>query len=111
MIQLIEYVDEEGKIPYARWLDSLDQTVKARIVITVYRLSAGNSSASKGVGGIFELRLDFGPGYRVYFGKDGEELVLLLGGGSKRRQQQDIESAKDCWQAYKRSKLAKEKRA
>jgi putative addiction module killer protein len=65
-------------------------------------LETGNFSATKGVGaGIFELRMDFGPGYRVYFGKDGDRLVVLLGGGTKKRQQVDIESAQALWQEYK----------
>ena len=59
----------------------------------------------KGVGtGVFELRLDFGPGYRIYFGKDGETLVILLGGGTKKRQQIDIEVAQTLWQEYKKRK-------
>lgn len=59
----------------------------------------------KGVGaGVFEYTLDFGPGYRVYFGKDGEELVILLGGGTKKRQQDDIAAAISLWQEYKRRK-------
>jgi putative addiction module killer protein len=71
----------------------------------VFRLSAGNFSAAKSAGaGILELRLDFGPGYRVYFGKDGEQLVILLGGGTKKRQQADIEDAQALWQEYKRTK-------
>ena len=69
------------------------------------RLERGNFSAAKGVGtGVFELRLDFGPGYRVYFGKDGETLVVLLGGGTKKRQQADIADAQMLWQEYKRRK-------
>lgn len=57
----------------------------------------------KGVGaGFFEYRIDFGPGYRIYFGKDGERLVILLGGGTKKRQQRDIEVAHEFWVAYKR---------
>ena len=50
------------------------------------------------------MRLDFGPGYRIYFGRDGHDLVILLGGGTKRRQQQDIEAALDRWTDYKRRK-------
>jgi putative addiction module killer protein len=69
------------------------------------RLERGNFSAVKGIGaGLFELRMDFGPGYRIYLGKDGEELVILLGGGSKQRQQNDIEAAHLLWQLYKQSK-------
>lgn len=75
------------------------------MTIAVYRLEGGNFSAVKGVGaGVFELRLDFGPGYRVYFGKDGEQWVILLGGGTKKRQQIGIEAAQALWQEYKQTK-------
>lgn len=75
------------------------------MTVAVFRLETGNFSAAKGAGsGIFELRLDFGPGYRVYFGKDGEQLVILLGGGTKKRQQADIEAAQALWQEYKLTK-------
>jgi len=68
-------------------------------------MEQGNFSAAKGVGsGVHELRLDFGPGYRVYFGKDGERIVILLGGGSKRRQQADIAAAHELWAEYKKRK-------
>lgn len=68
-------------------------------------MESGNFSAAKGVGaGVSELRLDFGPGYRVYFGRDGERLVILLAGGTKRRQQADIEAARVLWAEYKRRK-------
>jgi putative addiction module killer protein len=69
------------------------------------RISLGNFSNVEGVGfGVFEYKLDFGPGYRVYFGKDGEALVILLGGGTKKRQRRDIEAALANWQDYKRRK-------
>jgi putative addiction module killer protein len=69
----------------------------------------GNFSAAKAVGsGVSELRLDFGPGYRVYFGKDGERLVILLGGGTKRRQQTDIDVAHALWVEYKKRKREEE---
>jgi putative addiction module killer protein len=59
----------------------------------------------KGVGGgMLELRIDYGPGYRIYFGKDGEHLVILLGGGTKKRQNRDIRTAQDLWMAYKARK-------
>jgi putative addiction module killer protein len=74
-------------------------------VTTVTRISLGNFSNVEGVGsGVFEYKLDFGPGYRIYFGKDGEALVILLGGGTKRRQQRDISAALANWQDYKRRK-------
>ncbi len=55
-------------------------------------------------GGVWECRIDFGPGYRVYFGKDRDTLVILLGGGTKKRQQKDIEAAQAIWREYKRRK-------
>ena len=71
----------------------------------LYRLGLGNFSNVKGVGsGVFECRIDFGPGYRLYFGKDGDRLVILLCGGTKQRQQKDITLATERWQDYKRQK-------
>jgi putative addiction module killer protein len=65
-------------------------------------MEMGNFSNVKGVGsGVFEYRIDFGPGYRIYFGKDGDRLVILLGGGSKKRQQRDIAEAVRLWTGYK----------
>ena len=76
------------------------------MIASVLRMELGNFSAAKAVsGGLSEIRLDFGPGYRIYFGKDGEKLVLLLGGGTKRRQQDDIAKALALWIEYKRRKL------
>lgn len=69
------------------------------------RMEQGNLSNAKGVGaGVTEYRINFGPGYRVYFGKDGDTLIILLGGGSKKRQRNDIEEAKVLWREYKRRK-------
>jgi len=86
-------------------LERLDDSTQARITVALDRVERGNLSAAKGVGtGVFELRLDFGPGYRVYFGKDGDTLVILLGGGTKKRQQADIVAAQALWQEYKKRK-------
>jgi len=75
------------------------------VTTALYRLGLGNFSNVKGVGsGVFEYRIDFGPGYRVYFGKDGEQIVILLCGGTKLRQQNDITIAKKYWLDYKRQK-------
>ena len=68
-------------------------------------MEQGNLSSAKGVGrGVFEYRIDFGPGYRVYFGRDGDVLIILLGGGTKGRQQHDIEAARTRWRDYRRRK-------
>jgi putative addiction module killer protein len=105
MIELREYVDAKGRSPYRDWLVKLDAATIARVIAAVLRMEGGNFSSAKGVGaGISELRLDFGPGYRVYFGRDGERLVILLAGGSKKRQQADIEEAQALWTDYKRRK-------
>ncbi len=100
-----EYVAGSGISPFREWFDGLDAVMAARVAVGVARLEAGNFSNAKGVGaGVQELRLDFGPGYRVYFGRDGDALVLLLGGGTKRRQDNDIEAAQARWRDYKRRK-------
>jgi len=102
MIATREYLDEQGNSPYAKWFDSLNAHAAAKVAIAVYRLEQGNFSNVKGVGGgVFENRIDFGPGYRIYFGKDGDQLIILVGGGSKKRQQADIQAVQARWQDYK----------
>jgi putative addiction module killer protein len=72
-------------------------------------MSAGNFSNAKSVGaGVLEFRIDFGPGYRVYFGHDGETLVILLTGGTKKRQQRDILAARAFWLDYKQTKRVRQ---
>ena len=105
MIAIREYVDHEGRSHYTRWFNRLNAQAAAKVATALVRLEQGNLSGVKGVGaGVFEYRIDFGPGYRIYFGKDGDALVILLGGGTKRRQRQDIETARDHWRDYKRRK-------
>jgi putative addiction module killer protein len=105
MIDVREYIDQAGRSPYADWFDRLNSQAAAKVATALTRLAAGNFSNVKGVGsGVFEYRIDFGPGYRVYFGKDGERLVILLGGGTKKRQQHDINAAVTNWLDYKRRK-------
>ena len=105
MVEVREYVDTRGRVPYRDWVVKLDSGTSARIIAAVLRMESGNFSAAKSVGsGVSELRLDFGPGYRVYFGKDGEQLVILLGGGTKKRQQADIEAAHALWAEYRKRK-------
>ena len=102
MIDVREYNDRCGRSPYGAWFDRLNAQAAAKVTTALTRLAMGNFSNAKGVGsGVFEFRVDFGPGYRVYFGKDGERLVILLGGGTKKRQQHDIETALAVWQDYK----------
>jgi putative addiction module killer protein len=105
VIEIREYQDREGHGPFREWLDSLNAEAARKVTTALYRVGLGNFSNVKGVGaGVFECRIDFGPGYRVYFGKDGERIVILLGGGTKHRQQNDIERALARWKDYKRKK-------
>ena len=105
MIEIREYIDTEGRSQYARWFNRLNAQAAAKVVTALVRMEQGNLSNTKGVGsGVLEYRIDFGPGYRVYFGKDGDALIILLGGGTKKRQQQGIETAHDLWQEYRRRK-------
>jgi putative addiction module killer protein len=100
-----EYLDERGESPFAYWFGGLDAIAAAKVATALYRLEQGNFSRVEGVGGgVYECKIKFGPGYRVYFGKDGEALIILLGGGTKKRQQADISAALSCWQDYKRRK-------
>ena len=104
-MQVLEYLDSAGRSLFGRWFDGLDAIAAAKVTMAVARLNAGNFSNTKGVGtGVLEYRIDFGPGYRIYFGRDGETIVILLAGGTKRRQQDDIAKAQERWADYKRRK-------
>ena len=101
-IRVLEYLDSAGRSPYAAWFDGLNAPAAAKVAAALYQLASGNFSNVKGVGGgVFERKIDFGPGYRVYFGKDGQSDVILIGGSTKQRQQQAIEIAKERWAAYR----------
>lgn len=105
MIAIGEFVDARGSSPFGRWFGGLDRHATARVATALYRMETGNLSNAKGVGGgVLECRIDFGPGYRIYFGRDGDALIILLGGGTKARQQRDIEDAVALWREYRRSK-------
>jgi putative addiction module killer protein len=105
LIEVREYIAPDGSSPYGKWFDSLNAPAAAKVAIAVTRMHHGNFSNSKGAGaGVHEYSIDFGPGYRIYFGRDGDRLVILLGGGSKKRQQQDIRHAQLLWGEYKQRK-------
>jgi putative addiction module killer protein len=104
-LSLLEYVEVDGGNPFREWFEALDPTAAARVTVALARMELGNLSNARGVGGgVQEYRIDSGPGYRVYFGRDGDAIVILLGGGTKRRQQRDIEDAKARWADYKSRK-------
>jgi putative addiction module killer protein len=104
MIRIQEYT-VDGVSPFRRWFVELDEQAAVGVTTAIERLGEGNTSNVKSIGeGAAELKINRGPGYRVYFGWDGRVLVILLGGGTKRRQQKDIDAALRRWRDYKKSK-------
>src|SRR6266576_2132370 len=105
MSEIRYYIAAGGQQPFVEWFADLEATARAKVTRAIMRLEQGNFSSVKSVGeGVLEYRIDFGPGYRVYFGRDGDALVILLTGGTKKRQQRDIDAAHAYWQDYKQSK-------
>lgn len=101
-LRIREFLTDRGESPYRAWLTTLDPAVRARIQARVLRFEAGNVGDHKAVGqGVWEARLPFGPGYRLYFGKDGATVILLLLGGDKSTQKSDIRRARQYWAAYR----------
>jgi putative addiction module killer protein len=112
VLDVREYLDSTGQSPFAKWLGMLNAPAAAKVTIAITRIGQGNFSNVKGVGsGVFEYKLDFGPGYRIYFGKDGDRVVVLLGGGTKKRQQRDIATAIGLWKDYKQRKQGEDSHA
>jgi len=97
------YENEVGKHPYIEWFSDLkDRQARAKIETRIARLEAGNFGDTKSVGdGVVELRIDYGPGYRLYIGRDGNTTVILLCGGDKATQDQDITLAQKYWKHYR----------
>jgi putative addiction module killer protein len=108
MPEVREYVRPEGSCPFGdRFADLRDARAQARIDTTIRKLARGLKPDVRSVGeGVHEARIDYGPGYRVYFGNDGETLLVLLLCGDKRTQDQDITAAKALWAEYQTRKAA-----
>ena len=100
--EIRRYIRVDGKIPFADWIDSLrDQKARLKIKLRLDRVEEGNLGDYRSVGeGVFELRLNYGPGYRVYFGQVGLTIILLLCGGDKNTQVKDIQTAQKYWRDY-----------
>lgn len=94
---------KNGQVPFDNWLDSLeDRRTQAVVTSRITRLRSGNFGDHKSVGGgVFELRIDFGPGLQVYFGRRGREVIVLLGGGDKRTQSRDVKAVQRLWMEFK----------
>ena len=103
MIEVREYVDPAGKSPFTKWVFELNVQAAVKVAAALERIADGNLSNVKPVGaGVLEFRINFGPGYRIYFGRDGDRLIILLAGGTKKRQQADIVKAKEYWTDYRK---------
>jgi putative addiction module killer protein len=110
MAKVTQYETENGKVPFAEWFDSLGAKAAAKVTSATTRMELGNFGDHKSVGGgVWERRINFEKGYRIYYAKDGEDLVLLFCGGTKSRQQADIDEAKEYWKDYKHRKAQTKK--
>ena len=106
MLRVEEYVREDGTVPFKAWFERLDPHAAAKVTTAVTRLSLGNTSNVKWFSGIGEIKVNWGPGYRVYVAKDGERLVLLFCGGTKKGQHADIATALSLHDEYRARKKA-----
>lgn len=107
MREIKEYIDSFGVNHFSKWFNKLNSQAAAKVTVYLTRIQQGNFSRVESVGeGVFECRIDFGPGYRIYFGIEGEKIILLLMGGTKKRQQKNIQQSHQLWLEYK--KRAKE---
>lgn len=103
--KIIEYTTDADKNPFREWFFSLNAKAAAKITTAVVRLENGNTSSVKSVGGgVYEYKINFGPGYRVYFAYEGKNIIILLAGGTKKRQSKDIETARARWADFKARK-------
>jgi putative addiction module killer protein len=102
------YITEAGHSPFAHWFDHLrDALAQHRILARIARLRTGNAGDYKNLGGgVCEMRIDYGPGYRIYYGQQGSEIVILLIGGDKRTQTKDIENATRYWNEHKEKRTS-----
>jgi putative addiction module killer protein len=100
--EILIFETSDGRVPFRDWMNRIkDQPIYERIMSRLERVEEGNFGEHRSVGeGVSELVINFGPGYRVYYGLDGINIVILLTGGSKATQRKDIESAKEYWRQY-----------
>ena len=105
-IKLEEYVRYDGASPYQTWFDGLDAQAAAKVTVAKTRLELGNTSNVEWFRGIGEYKIDWGPGYRIYLAKDGEQLIILFGGSTKKEQQKAIDLAVLLHIEYKARKKA-----
>lgn len=104
LVKVQEYLREDGSSPYQKWFDSLDPQAAAKVTVAKLRMERGLTSSVKWFGGIGEYKIDWGPGYRIYLAKDGQQLIVLFGGGTKKTQESDIQKAIELHDEYKARK-------
>ena len=105
MFKVIVYETEDGRAPFEDWFNALDTQAALKVTTAIVRIEAGNLGDVKPAGqGVSERRIAFGPGYRLYFGRDDKKLGVFLNGGTKKRQSKDMEPARAFWADYKRRK-------
>lgn len=104
-MEIGEYIAVDGSCPFEEWFNDLNAEAAAKVTTAITRMRQGNFSNVISVGGgVQERKIDFGPGYRVYLGRDGDRLIILLGGGTKKGQDNDIADAIELWKEYKHRK-------
>ena len=103
--EILEYTNKTDKNPFREWFFGLEARAAAKVTTAIVRLENGNTSNVESVGsGVYEYKINFGPGYRIYFAYDGKTIIILLAGGTKKRQSRDIQTAKVRWTDYKARK-------
>lgn len=106
--KVFDYLTDDERDPFKEWISNLqDRQARSRILLRIQRMAAGNFGDCKPIDeGVWELRIDHGAGYRVYYARVGEKLIIILAGGDKRRQQADINTALEYWKNWKRKNKA-----
>jgi putative addiction module killer protein len=100
--EIKEYTNESEKNLFRQWFLDLNARAAAKVTTAIARLENGNTSNVKSVGsGVYEYKINFGPGYRIYFAYEGKTIIILLAGGTKKRQSKDIDTAKARWADFK----------
>jgi putative addiction module killer protein len=108
-MRLVQYVAAYGRSPFSEWFLALDPTARAKVTVHLTRMECGNLSNVEPVGsGVCEKKINWGPGYRIYFGRDGDELVVLLAGSDKSSQAESIKRSIGYWDDYKQRKSSRQ---
>ena len=108
LVIIREYITDNGTNPFSKWFNKLNSQAAAKVAVALSRMETGNLSNVKWFKGIGEYKINWGPGYRIYLAKDGDQLIILIGGGTKKSQVRDIDQAIKLHQEYKQRKKSKD---